>query len=71
MVVFRPSVGKRVMVGDGADSGFAGAELGPVIGFAGAERGHDAHAGHDDDRPAEFIAHCSHDLSVGGVALVN
>ncbi len=41
---------------DGADAGFARGQLGPVVGLAGAERRHDAHAGDDDDRPAEFIA---------------
>ena len=45
---------------DGADAGFAGGEFLPVVGLAGAERGHDAHAGDDDDRPAGFIAWCCH-----------
>src|SRR6185437_11954951 len=46
--------------GQGADAGFAGGELGPVIGLAGAERGDHAHAGDDDDRPAELVAWCCH-----------
>ena len=47
---------------DGPDAGFAGGQLGPVVGLAGAKRGHDAHAGDDDDRPAEFVAWCCHDV---------
>ena len=57
IVVFRPSIGKRR---HGADAGFARGEFRPVVGLAGAERGDDAHAGNDDDRPAEFVAWCCH-----------
>jgi hypothetical protein len=42
----------------GADAGFARDQLAPIVRLAGAERGHDAHAGDDDDRPAQFIAWC-------------
>ncbi|MGY2935164.1 hypothetical protein ACVWZ6_004766 [Bradyrhizobium sp. GM6.1] len=45
---------------DGADAGFAGDELRPIVGLAVAERGHDAHAGDDDDGTPEFVAWCSH-----------
>ncbi len=44
----------------GADAGFAGSELRPIVGLAGAERGHHTHAGDDDDRPAELVPRCSH-----------
>ena len=39
----------------GADAGLACGQLAPIVLFAGAERRHHAHAGDDDDRPAEFI----------------
>ena len=39
-----------------ADAGLACGQLGPVVGLADAERGHDAHAGDDDDRTAGLIA---------------
>ena len=39
----------------GADAGFARGQLAPIVLLAGAERRHHAHAGDDDDRPAEFI----------------
>ena len=61
IVDFRPSIGKRVTVRM-PDS--------PAVSFfqlsclAGAERGDDAHAGNDDDRPAEFVAWCCHDSPV-------
>ena len=45
---------------DGPYAGFARGELLPVVGLAGAERCHDAHAGDDDNRPSEFIAWCCH-----------
>ncbi len=49
---------------DGADAGFAGRQLRPIVLFAGAERGDNAHAGDDDDRPVEFVAWCCHDPPV-------
>ena len=52
------AVGRKAR--DGPDAGFARGEFRPVVGLAGAERCDDAHAGHDDDRPAEFIAWCCH-----------
>jgi hypothetical protein len=39
----------------GLDAGLARGQLAPVVLLAGAERRHHAHAGDDDDRPAEFI----------------
>src|SRR2546430_13389629 len=48
----------------GADAGFTGRQLGPIILLAGAERGDHAHAGDDDDRPAELVAWCCHDPPV-------
>ena len=48
----------------GADAGFAGGQPGPIVRLAGAERRHNANAGDDDDRPAEFIAWCCHDIPV-------
>ena len=51
IVVFKP-VGREA--GDGADAGFAGGQFRPVVGLAGAERGDDAHAGDDDDRPCRI-----------------
>src|SRR5215212_7435730 len=45
---------------DGPDSGFATREFLPVVRLARAERGHDTHAGDDNDRPSEFIAWCCH-----------
>ena len=39
----------------GANAGFARGQLAPIVRLAGAERRHHAHAGDDDDRPAEFI----------------
>src|SRR5258708_25583753 len=47
---------------NGPDSGFACGQFGPVVGLPGTERCYDAHSGHDDDRPTEFIAWCSHDF---------
>src|SRR5262249_26212422 len=47
---------------DGADAGFARRQLGPVVGLARAERGHDPHAGDDDDGPAEFVPWCCHGI---------
>ncbi len=44
----------------GPDAGFAGSELRPIVGLAGAERGYDAHTGDDDHRPAELVPRCSH-----------
>ena len=41
---------------DGSNAGFARGKLRPVIFLAGAKRCHDAHAGDDNDWPAEFVA---------------
>jgi hypothetical protein len=37
------------------DAGFTGRQARPVVGFALAERGNNAHTGHDDDRPSGFV----------------
>ena len=41
---------------DGADAGFTGREFFPVVVFAGAERGDDAHAGDRHDRTSLAVA---------------
>src|SRR5437764_1195396 len=46
--------------GNCPDAGLARRELLPIICFSGTKRGHDTHAGNDDDRPAELIAWCCH-----------
>ena len=55
IVDFRPSIGKRVTVRM-PDS--PAVSLVQLSCLAGAKRRHDAHAGDDDDRPAEFVAWC-------------
>ncbi len=40
---------------DRPDAGFAGRELGPIVGLAGAERSDDAEPGHHDGRAALFV----------------
>ncbi len=52
----------------GLDPGLARGETLPVVGLAAAERRHDSHAGHDNDRSAEFIAWCCHGVPVGACA---
>ena len=47
-----PFVGKAR---DAVDAGLAGGEPCPVVFFAGAERGDDAHAGDHHDRPAVLV----------------
>ena len=45
---------------DGMNAGLARGEPLPVVGLAGAERGDEAAAGDDDDRPSGLIAHGCH-----------
>ncbi|MGY4169435.1 hypothetical protein ACVIM8_003508 [Bradyrhizobium sp. USDA 4529] len=52
----------------GLDAGLTRGEALPIVGFAAAERRHDSHAGHDNDRSAEFIAWCCHGFPVGACA---
>src|SRR5439155_9831416 len=46
--------------GDAADARFSGRELGPVVGFARAQRGDHAHARDHHDRPSVLAARQFH-----------
>src|SRR5438552_18523215 len=47
---------------DGVDAGYSRSQLWPILAFAGAERGHDAEAGHDDNRAAGLITMSRHGI---------